>query len=400
MSTDLFKKAIEVFGEREEARLEEYYYKKHKGLFKLVLKFLRANRDECLLYGGVALNELFPANKKIYGKKTLPDLDMYCRDARGFAERLVKFLQKAGNEDAAALPQGIEQVATREALHEGTWKVFANGMAVADISQVSERIFDVLSQNSRIGRSTKLRLCNIEYLRVTLHILLSQPRDYHRWIKTLERYITFYRHYPLPQCTPDFETAADLPPKDIIQKATKFLKKKKYVFFGAHALGKFFSRAPSTYRGGAFFSMLADEDPRKAAQEIVSHVPGTTMGRYYTADGLLVNEHCFVNYNGAPLIGIYKTDACISYVSFKGYRIASIQTMLRMYMFLSLSPDRHHDHGNIACIVDALAGIHYQKMQAQESIIEFKCYGKQAGLVTMRLEQLKRQKKSGGSVDV
>ena len=116
--------------------------------------------------------------------------------------------------------------------------------------------------------------------------------------------------------------------------------------------------------------------------------------KVYTSDEF-IPEHIFIMYKNHRLISIYQASACVSYNEYKNMRIASIHTLLRMYLSMMLSSYNHFSNSldSIECLVNTLS-IYHKKLSKSKRILAQEiigqCYGSYKGLVTMRRDRLLR----------
>lgn len=406
---------IEKLAEQKAQQLEAANYAKYKPLFDIAVAYFA--KQPVLMYGGTAINELMPARLRFYGDEVLPDLDVFATEEKteAIAQGLVNAFVKAGHRLAAYRP----------ALHENTLKVFAEGVQVADISGVPKKAFAVLKKGSVVA-PIGIPVVNTQFLRWSLHALLSQPYDAHRWRKVYERIVAFYQVFPPPKCdvgaavgvTPAATGAADRiggpVEKRIHDAAAAFFRERGVVLFGFDAIRLFAPKAVAAKAVAArkqpLFNVLTSEEPRKVAYDLVRTLRETggdgdgasafsgpdlfKVSAEFAAD-TFVPEHVFVYYKKRLVAGIYAAETCLSYSEHRGMRIASLQTMLRMYMSLMLSVYPHHGDQKPACVANALAWVHLALVKApsRRRLLEqflLDCYGEQAGLFTLRRQMLER----------
>jgi len=399
---------IEELAEQKETEFDKVNYEKYSGVYTIAIRFFKKQR--VLLYGGLALNELLPESDKFYSKFTLPDIDVFCVNAKRMAKQLVAEYVKAGYKYAAA----------KEALHEGTWKVFAEGLQVADVSDVSDAIYKRLYKGSiRLRKGYGIRIVSLDFLRLSLHAMLSQPYDVHRWSKVVTRMIAFYGIYP-PKCRQldrgileeMAKSEEPLPPITDVRKVRaamlKFIKANQYVLFGADAIEAFVKHDAWDYMIAAqmpYYQLLVDGDPSVPAQALVdvlkgNGMEGARMSKKYAGD-IILPDHVFVTYKDSKtgkcvsLASFYATEMCLSYVQIGKLRFASVNTMCRMYMSLILGGAQSK---HVRCIIDTLAFLQFsmflpsyaKKYGKLYEAFVVQCYGNQSGLITMRRNQIER----------
>jgi len=410
---------LQEIAERKASQIDKSNYRKYNPLFKDLTAYLKSQK--CLLYGGMAINELMPARLKFYGLDVLPDIDVFATDGAALAERVVAHFRKKGHDFTSA----------SEALHPGTFKIYAEGLQVLDISTLDAASFKRLAKGG-VKLSSGLKTADPQFLRMTLHILLSQPRDSHRWSKVLQRIVAFYDTFPVKaskKCAP--EELSTLPE---LGAARDWLVSKDCVLCGTDAIMDVFKaaktpisqirikgvpqiaalvNAASSASGMATGSTtnMALLTPEDAAKECVARLEVASPAAYdissFRADGFLP-AHVIVTHKPTrqPVIGIYESPACVSYVEYGKARVASIHTLLRLLLSHVFSSYKHARAAveayeclaNMLSVVmlDTLTGS--KKRLLQQFVV--KCYGYQPGLVTMRRNRVKRKQAAKINVSV
>lgn len=151
-------------------------FKKRGNVFIETVKFL-SRRNDCMMYGGSAINSLLPASKKIYPANEIPDYDIFVKDDKTTAKELAEYL----------VSKKFSGVAVGKGLHGGTSKVFAEGVAVADMTSVPVDAFRMLWKN-RVKGDNGIMSVHPDFIFHTMFRILSQPFDASfRWQKTFSR---------------------------------------------------------------------------------------------------------------------------------------------------------------------------------------------------------------------
>ena len=194
---------IEKLADQKELEIKRDYYYKYRKFYDLCISILK--RHDVLLYGGTAINEIFPEPYKFYSKEELPDIDVFCTDYQPIAEDILRTFKKYGYK--------LTQV--KEALHENTYKVFAEGLQLIDISVISKDFFKSLKKNS-IKTKLGIPAVSIDYLKYSLHLILSEPLNSWRWTKVYQRMVKLYTVYPInTQCFLDISKYYVQLPKEL-----------------------------------------------------------------------------------------------------------------------------------------------------------------------------------------
>lgn len=374
---------IEKIAEEKAEEIERQNYEKYKDLFDKTAKYLKSQK--VLLYGGYAINELLPANLKIYKEGELPDIDFFTYQPKEVAAYLVKRLRKTG----------LDTASFSEALHPGTYKVFVHGLQVADITGISKTAFLRLSKNSVVA-SNGIRIVDPQYLRMSLHMLMSQAVDSHRWSKVFKRLIAFYKVFPPKMCTLPKEGREI--PREITNALYEKIQENQYVLFGAKELQLMLDKK-DVFVGSKLppIQILVDADPEDVATKFMKDLQnlGATFTMTVVDKDEFIPKHVFLMYKKRKVLGIYMANACVTYNEINQMRVASIHTMLRMYLSMSLSSCPHFKGAadDIECITSSLSYLQQKSIHRKRKVLkEFvsDCYGSQAGLITLRREKVLR----------
>jgi hypothetical protein len=377
---------IERIARLKAEELEMEAYNKYNHLFEMAIKFLKT--QDVLMYGGYAINDLMTDKDKIYKKYTLPDIDVFTVNSRKVAHRMVVMYKKAG----------MKLASFSEALHPGTFKVFADGVQVADITGISKAAFTKLSRNSVKGLDTGLRVVDPQFLRLSLHLLLSQANSADRWPKVFPRLNTFYRSYPPKKCTPpkNENTPVEVPDA-LLSGIYKYLKKSPFVVFGAKEIEDMLRTDVPFFDGSIpWIQIVGDKDVAKVAEDIIDANPEYTLrsSRVYPGDDF-VSSHVFLLWKGIKVVAVYSTDVCVTFNKYKGLRVATIHTMLRMYLSMIMSSYRHFEnvHDNLECMVNALSVLQQESIGSRKQLLQqlvIECFGTYQSLITLRRERFLR----------
>jgi len=386
------KKKIEKLVEQKKKETDIVYFDKYASLFHEAYRFL-ANK-KALLYGGTALNELLPTSLKIYDPYTLPDIDVLSPDAEKLATEMVRFYKKKQR----------QAVSFTEALHPGTFKVYADGVQIADITQCSHETYDRLLRHCVRSKQWKIKIVPPEYIRMTLHKILSQPNDAHRWENVFERLKRYYKKFPIGSSCPSqpkMEQATNsTTTNEVVENIYKLLPPDT-VFFGNKELAQMMGKEVPL-----FFTpihVLTNQDLMATARMLKEEIPSITFSKVFRADDF-VPPHIVLYAQKQPIATLYQPSSCIAFNDYKNKRIASINAVIDLLLSMSMS---HHPHfKNIQNVLECLAN-DLSKIQQQSSSrkkvlkqIVMSCYGPSIGLITMRRERAKRLRRKKKTTDV
>lgn len=155
-------------------------------IFRRVRAFLVKRR--CVCYGGTAINNLLPVSEQFYGDTDVPDYDAYSDTPIQDAKDMVDELRAAG----------IGSVEAKAGVHVGTFKVFANYVAVLDLTELPRDLFECLQASAMPDARDGLLYAHPMYLRVGVHVELSRPMgDVSRWSKVAQRLAKLDKAFPL-----------------------------------------------------------------------------------------------------------------------------------------------------------------------------------------------------------
>jgi len=438
---------LQEIADRKASQMEKSNFKKYGTIFDQLVRFLK--RKNVLLYGGTAINELLPKKLKFYGPHTLPDIDVFTTNGTKLAADIVAYFRRHGREFTSG----------SEALHPGTYKIFTDGIQVLDITTLSREAFARLSKRG-VRLSNGLKTADPDFLRMTLHVMLSQPKDSHRWSKVLQRVIAFYDVYPpdarchkaLEAQVVDPEKYGHLDLDKFLAAASKWLAGRDYVMFGTDMVVRLLrlspklakmlpTTQPALYKDVPPIAVLSenvDNTSVEVAEECLKYLSAqagsgqagsgqTGNGKVpkpkpktnasasfrsanelhvetYPADEFLPAHTIIVDgVTKQPLIAVYETPACVSYVEYNGYRIASMHTFIRMLMSHEFSAHKHAQKAANAfrCFTNLLMLLMLEtidgskKRALQQFVIH--CYGVQPGLATLRRERLRRHQENSNS---
>jgi len=390
-SLSVFERQIEKIEKYAEQKAEEQEmnrYMKYHGIFDVVTKELQ--KHKVLLYGGTAINELMPPELKIYKNFTMPDLDVFTLNGKRLAKRIVDIYRKKGHISSFG-----------DALHENTTKVYVDGIHVLDITQVPRNVFRVLSKNKQLG-SLGIPVVNPEFLRMSLHAFLAQPNDAYRWSKVFQRLLNFYKVFPVKPCPK--KSLAELQPHEYLQKSVlneirEVVKALQCIMFGGDVVTYFLFGKEFPYQSWpshTVYDILVEETPLEVAKQICKLIPHASfdISKVYESDGFCP-EHVILRYKKKQVLGIYKNDTCLSYVSIDGFKVANIQTMCRMYMLLLLSNQKHLSKKHIICIVNMLCLMMMKLMSSKNrekmyQTLVLECLGPFEDMITLRRNKIEK----------
>ena len=363
-----------------------------KTIFIILEKFLREKKLVC--YGGTAINNILPKKDQFYDRSVeLPDYDFFTPNAINDAKELADLYYK----------NGFDEVEAKSGIHTGTYKVYINFIPIADITQMDPNLFKAIKDNAIIKNGIHYAPPN--YLRMAAYLELSRPDgDISRWEKVWKRLSLLNKNFPIKatKCDiSDFVRKFDnenYDSKFIYKTILNSIIKQELVFFGGYALFQY-SKFMSKYIQKRFikspdFDVLSN-NPLESANIIKNtlikqNIQNITIHQHDKI-GEIIPEHYELRIDNKSVISIYKTIACHSYNSIKikdkKIKIASIDTMLSLYLAFLYANRDYYDPNRILCISEFLFLLQSKHRLSKKGITKrfpTKCYGKQDTMESIR----------------
>jgi hypothetical protein len=332
----------------------------------LVEEFLKSHPVMC--YGGTAINNLLPVKDRFYNPETdVPDYDFFSKTPQEHSVILSNQLIK----------HGLKNVEVKPGMHVGTFKVFADFTAVADITHLTEEVFDRLWEDSLVREG--IHYVNPNFLRMSMYLELSRPKgDVSRWEKVYKRLQLLNQAHPVT-CPKDKGKEHEVLTTKQRTQIENLLKKEPVVLLGVGA-----SEIHMGTKWTTPIALLANKDV----------IERLTKGEDIVVDeeNEILPRRTTVLTNGKKdFIRFYETSACHSYHTMKnGIRVASIPTTLQFFFAYLYSGGKTENIANILCIAQRLIEIADEKKSLRFSILTPKeCLGKQETFTEMKREKAK-----------
>jgi hypothetical protein len=361
-----------------------------KEIISIVENFIKDNKLIC--YGGTAINNILPKRDQFYNFEIeMPDYDFFSSEAMSDAKKLADVYKK----------KGYDEVLATAGTHYGTFKVFVNFIPVADITQMSKEVFDVIQKEAINVAQIKYTPPN--FLRMLMYLEISRPGgDVSRWEKVQKRLNALNKNYPLKlKSCASKKLQGDL--KFNNDKSLKIHKCVRdavtdngFIFFGGYAT-YLYSRYMSASIRNKFnrestqFDILA-KDINKAAILIKERL----MDKYIDSKNIkiiehppvgsitlqIVPEHVEIKVHNQTVCLIFKPVNCHSYneieVDKVKYKIATIDTMLSFFLSFIYSNRPYFNRDRILCMADFLYNVQQKNRLSQKGILKrfnIDCYG-------------------------
>ena len=371
-------------------------------MVQIVEKFLEKKRLIC--YGGTAINALLPKQAKFYNKETdLADYDFFSTNPVEDAKELANIFYK----------NGFDEVEAKSGQHHGTYKVFVNFIGMADITYLHKDIYKELQKDAK--KVEGIYYCPPNYLRMSMYLELSRPEgDVGRWEKVLKRLSLLNKYHPLTveDCkkvdfqrglSKEFEYTEEDSNK-IYNVVRKTLVKQDVVFFGGFAISSYLEYMPATTRNK--IKQIPDFDVFSESAETTANVVAETLKDKGIKGVKVIRKECVgevISAHYQVIVGnndtvafIYEPMACHSYNKVKvnnlSVKIATIDTMLSMYLAFLYSGRNYYDLNRILCMSHFLYKVQERNRLQQKGVLKrfsIDCYGYQETIEDMRSEKMK-----------
>jgi len=349
-----------------------------KKSLEIVEEFVRSHRVLC--YGGTAINNLLPKESRFYDPiYDIPDYDMFTLTPQEHAMRLANQLRDAG----------IKTIEVKPGIHLGTFKVFADYEAVADITELEKPIFDKL-WDANVVRDG-IHYVTPDFLRMSMYLELSRPRgDVSRWKKVYQRLRLLNNAHPI--VCKEGTTSHPKVESHHKKEVKRLLKTQKFILLGFTAAEIHLRKNWTTP-----VMMLAEHDT------IQSYIKGKKH-LFDEGNEILPPLYSLQDESGNVYMKVYETTACHSFHEMRdGTRIASIPTILQFFFAYLYSNAQEENIANTLCVAQQLVEISNSSPRRRFSLLTPKeCLGTQETLVDMRKHKAtlyEKLSKNRGSID-
>ena len=370
-------------------------------IIEIVEEFIAKKRLIC--YGGTAINNILPKQVQFYDRSVeIPDYDFFSPNALKDAKELADLYYV----------RGYDEVEAKAGMHPGTYKVFVNFLAVADITFLHPTLFASLKEEAI--RISGIYYAPPNYLRMSMFLELSRPNgDVSRWEKVIKRINLLNRFFPLKSEKPchliDFQRKMDVKINRTESENIYYIVRDSFIDQGLVFLGGYGTAMYSKYLAERErrqveripdFDVLA-EDPEKSATIARDrlHEAGYKKIRLiqHTSLGEVIPEHVEIVVNGDTIAFLYKPLACHSYNKMqagpKEVLIATIDTMLSFYLAFIYANKPYFNRDRILCMAMYMFHVEQKNRLEQKGLLKrfsLSCYGKQDTMEEIRATRAKK----------
>jgi hypothetical protein len=329
-----------------------------------------------VVYGGAAINAHLPNDKKFYDPTLyLPDYDFMTPDP----------LQDCADLIATFQHEGFHEVEAKFGIHEGTYKVFVNFRAAADVTYMPPEIYQRIMSDSKVIQS--IHYASVNFLRMNMYLELSRPAgNVSRWEKVYERLLLLNETFPLKagRCVDEpLETLAQ------DEKGEQLALTGRIIGLGIELGAVFLSGA----------SYLVEPDKFPVQEEVImmiSNVAPTLVEKLVTTQGLkatafealgeLLPARTELRSKRKLVAVVFETVACHSYTTLKfpeGYRLGSIDLLIQMYYAMYFADLKGYLPVRLLCVIQDLIDLESTRRDAaahgnkEYDVFPMECLGHQ-----------------------
>jgi len=303
-----------------------------------------------VVYGGAAINAHLPADKKFYDPALyLPDYDFMTPDP----------LQDCADLMAAFFREGFTDVEAKFGIHEGTYKVFVNFRAAADITYMPAEIYERVVRDSKV--IVGIRYASVNFLRMNMYLELSRPSGMvSRWEKVYERLLLLNESHPLKagQCAQALASSSDdedNSEKDSIIKigieaGAVFLSGAKYLV------------APTKRPTDEEAVLMMSDKPDSLVETLTQSLK--LKATKFGAMGELLPERTELRLKRRLVAVVFETVACHNYTTLDspaGYRLGSIDLLIQMYYAMYFADLKGYLPIRLLCVIQSLIELEYEQ---------------------------------------
>lgn len=382
-----------------------------KKIIGILEEFLKLKKVIC--YGGTAINNILPKDDQFYNRDLeVPDYDFYSNSALDDAIELANLYHDSG----------YTEVEAKAGVHHGTYKVYVNFLAIADITQLNSQIFDELYAASI--KIAGIQYASPDFLRMGMFLELSRPNgDVSRWEKVHKRLNLLNKHYPLKanmKCdNVEFQRKMNRNTKSnpVIKKGNMKIEEieaeiftivrdelasQGAVFFGGYACSLYARHMKDKQRRAIAkipdFDAILDNIDRVALiikEQLETSGYTKIVLVEHAAIGEIVPRHIEIKIGKESIAFLYEPIACHAYNKVNvGDRmeinVATIDTVLTFYLAFLYTKKIYYYKDRLLCIAKYMFDLQEDNRLNQRGLLKrfsMDCYGKQPTMEDMRAEK-------------
>lgn len=373
-----FKK-LESLADNKFKEIQKDNYNKYFYIYDVIINFLK-NRKDVLLYGGTAINEILPKKYKIYDEYELPDIDIFTTNSKKLIKEIISHYKSKFNE--------IKLISAGEAHHEGTYKLYAEGLQLADITELPIKDFKYLKKYS-LDTSIGIPSVGIRFIKYTLHLLSAQSYDSHRWKNVYDRLIRVYKQYPVDNKDIEWEDFYTNIPLDIYDKLYEWINNNNILSFGWDIIEEIINK-PKNISGNPVLYLLYDGDINKLVESLdINDIKIS----FKNSKGTFTESFYTLTYKKQNICYIFKAESCYSIIPKKNKKVLTLHSIISLLykMYLYSMTD------TLIPVINKLSKkcIEYTTKSSKfNELYSAECYGHQKGIITLRRNKLLRQKQN------
>jgi len=278
-------------------------------------QFLRVKAR--VVYGGAAINAHLSPEAKFYDPRLyLPDYDFLTPDPlQDCADLIVAFQQ-----------EGFDEVEAKFGIHEGTYKVFVNFRAAADITYMPTEIYARVIREAAVIDG--IHYASVDFLRMNIYVELSRPAgNVGRWEKVYERLLLLNAEHPIKAGRCSTNTSNEKVNRRVIKAGTD---------------------------AGAIFLGEPDESPILLMSDKEIDLKPLIPTKIEAIGELLPARTEFRDKQGDLVAVVFETVACHSYTMHpdaNNYRIGSLDLLIEIYYAMYFAEITEYKEGRLLCLI-------------------------------------------------
>ena len=244
-----------------------------------------------------------------------------------------------------------------------------------------------------------------------MYLELSRPfGDTSRWEKVFKRLTLLNKHYPITnknKCN-SFKKNTTIKNKYIFDTIKNIIVKEELVIFGSYALTIY--RKNNKYNSYPDFDLLSIT-PKTTTLNIIKALEKINIANIklivHSEIEEFISKHYEIQINNQPIVFTYEPIACHSYniiqINKQNIRVATINTMLNLYLTFIYLNRPYYNVERILCIIQYLFNLQNKNRLKQKGIFKsypISCLGKQPSIEDIKslkankFKELKNKKNS------